>query len=95
MDHDHVRDVLDRTATRPLVARLLSEQPDADEREEIERTLIALDDVRAVLPLQGAGENESLSPIVRISALNVITSMLGATVLPIREWWCSANPAAS
>ena len=93
MDHDHVRDVLDRTATRPLVARLLSEQPDADEREEIERTLIALDDVRAVLPLQGAGENESLSPIVRISALNVITSMLGATVLPIREWWCSADPA--
>ena len=93
MNHEHVRDVLDRTATRPLVQRLLSEEPDADEREEIERTLIALDDVRAVLPLQGAGENLILSPIVRISALNVITSMLGATVLPIREWWSSADPA--
>ncbi len=93
MNHEHVRDVLDRTATRPLVQRLLSEEPDADEREEIERTLIALDDVRAVLPLQGAGENPSLSPIVRISALNVITSMLGATVLPIREWFSSTDPA--
>ena len=93
MNHEHVRDVLDRTATRPLVQRLLSEEPDADERDEIERTLVALDDVRAVLPLQAAGENPSLSPIVRISALNVITSMLGATVLPIREWWASEDPA--
>ena len=93
MNHEHVRDVLDRTATRPLVQRLVSEEPDADEREEIERTLTALDDVRAVLPLQGAGENPLLSPIVRISALNVITSMLGATVLPIREWWSSTDPA--
>ncbi len=93
MNHEHVRDVLDRTATRPLVHRLLSEEPDADERDEIERTLIALDDVRAVLPLQAAGENPLLSPIVRISALNVITSMLGATVLPIREWWSSSDPA--
>ncbi len=93
MNHEHVRDVLDRTATRPLVQRLLSEEPDADEREDIERTLIALDDVRAVLPLQGAGENTSLSPILRVSALNVITSMLGATVLPIREWWSSGDPA--
>ena len=92
MDHEHVRDVLDRTATRPLVQRLLSDAPDADEREEIERTLIALDDVRALLPLQGAGENPSLSPILRISALNVITSMLGAPVLPIREWWGSSDP---
>ena len=92
MNHEHVRDVLDRTATRPLVQRLLSEEPDADDRDEIERTLIALDDVRAVLPLQGAGENPLLSPIVRISALNVITSMLGATVLPIREWWSGDDP---
>ncbi len=92
MDHDHVRDVLDRTATRPLVHRLLSDVPDADEREEIERTLVALDDVRAVLPLQAAGENTALSPIVRVSALNVITSMLGAPVLPIREWWGGDDP---
>ncbi len=93
MNHEHVRDVLDRTATRPLVQRLLSDEPDADEREEIERTLTALDDVRAVLPLQAAGENPLLSPIVRISALNVITSMLGASVLPIREWWSGDDPA--
>ena len=92
MDHDHVRDVLDRTATRPLVRRLLSGDPDAEERDEIERTLIALDDVRSVLPLQAAGENSALSPILRVSALNVVTSMLGAPVLPIREWWSSHDP---
>ncbi len=92
MDHDHIREVLDRSATTSLVARLLSDDPDAAEREEIERSLTALDDVRAVLPLQAAGENTSVSPIVRVSALHVITSMLGAAALPIREWWSGDDP---
>jgi hypothetical protein len=92
MDHDHVRDVLDRSATSPLIARLLSDDPDAAEREEIERTLIALDDVRSVIALQAAGENPAVSPVVRVSALQVLTSMLGARVLPIREWWASPDP---
>ena len=92
MDHDHIREVLDRSATKSLLARLLSDDPDAAEREEIERSLTALDDVRAVLPLQAAGENPSVSPILRVSALHVITSMLGAAALPIREWWTGDDP---
>ena len=92
MDHDYIREVLDRSATKVLVARLLSDEPDAAEREEIERSLTALDDVRAVLPLQAAGENTSISPVLRVSALHVVTSMLGAAVLPIREWWTGDDP---
>jgi hypothetical protein len=92
VDHDRIREVVDRSATLGLVSRLLSDDPDAVEREEIERSLIALDDVRAVLALQAAGENTSISPIIRVSALQVLTSMLGASVLPIREWWTGPDP---
>jgi hypothetical protein len=92
MDHERIRRELDRSATSDLVGQLLTDDPDAAEREQIERTLIALDDVRAVVPLHAAGENSTTSPIVRLSALQVLTSMLGATVLPIREWWTGHDP---
>ncbi len=92
LDHDLIRGVLDRSATKLLVALLLSDRPDAHEREEIERTLIALDDVRCVVALQAAGESPAAEAIIRASALRVITSMLGARVLPIREWWATDDP---
>lgn len=92
MDHDEVRRVLDRSCTQPLLERLLSDDPDAVERTEIERTLRALDDVRSVVRLQAAGENPGVEPIIRASALGVLIGMLGAPALPIREWWGSGDP---
>ena len=92
MDHDHVREVIDRSCTQSLLERLLSDDLDAVERTEIERTLRALDDVRSVVRLQAAGENSGVEPIIRNSALAVLIDMLGAPALPIREWWGSGDP---
>ena len=91
-DHERVRETLDRSATKPLVAALLSDGPDSREREDIERTLRALDDVRCVVALQAAGENPNVGAIVRSSALSVVTSLRGARALPIREWWATNDP---
>ena len=92
MDHEHIRATRDRSFTTTLVERLLSDVPDAAERADLESTLRALDDVRAVVKLQAAGENTGVEPIIRTSALSVVTGMLGATRLPIREWWGSNEP---
>lgn len=89
MDHEHIRAVRDRSSTGWLVHRLLSDAPDAAERSDLEQTLRILDDVRAVVRLQAAGESPLVEPIIRNSALSVVTGMLGATRLPIREWWGS------